>query len=54
LPSRHPHGDNSTRFTARGVQLKFGDVLRVTGTPDGDDAASLDYIEVAPPASPAN
>jgi len=54
LLSRHPHGDNSTRYTARGIQLKPGDVLRVTGIPDGDDAASLDYVEVAPPASPAN
>jgi len=28
--------------------------LRVTGIPDGKDAAALDYIEVAPPASPAD
>ena len=54
FPSRHPHGDNSTRYTAQGIQLKPGDVLRVTGIPDGKDAAALDYIEVAPPASPAD
>jgi alpha-glucuronidase len=54
FPSRHLHGDNSTRYTARGVKLKPGDVLKVTGVPDGDDAAALDYIEIAPPASPAN
>jgi len=53
FPSRHLHGDNSTRYTARGVKLKPGDVLKVTGVPDGDDAAALDYIEIAPPASPA-
>jgi alpha-glucuronidase len=52
LPWRSLHGDNSTRYTARGVQLKPGDVLRVTGVPDGSDAASLDYIEIAPPAGP--
>ena len=52
LLSRHPHGDNSTRYTARGIQLKPGDVLRVKGIPDGSDPANLDYIEVAPPASP--
>ena len=49
-----PNGDNSTRYTARGVQLKPGDLLRVTGVPDGKDAAALDYIEMAPPASPSN
>ena len=54
FPWRQPHGDNSTRYTVRGIQLKPGDVLRVAGIPDGKDAASLDYIEVAPPASPAN
>jgi alpha-glucuronidase len=53
FPSHHPHGDNSTRYTAHGVQLKPGDILRVTGIPDGDDPAALDYIEIAPPASPA-
>jgi alpha-glucuronidase len=54
FPSRHLHGDNSTRYTARGVKLKPGDVLKVTGMPDGEDAAALDYIEIAPPAGPAN
>jgi alpha-glucuronidase len=49
LPSRRPNGDNSTRYTARGVELKPGNVLRVEGTPDGTDAAALDYIEVEPP-----
>ena len=54
FPSRHPHGDNSTLYTAREVELKPGDVLRVTGIPDGPDTAALDYIEIAPPASPEN
>ena len=54
LLTPNPHGDNSTRYTARGIQLKPGDVLRVTGIPDGNDKAAFDYIEVAPPASPAN
>lgn len=51
LPSRHPHGDNSTRFTARGIDLKPGDALRVEGAPDKDDPAALDYIEVVPQSS---
>jgi alpha-glucuronidase len=52
LPSRRPDGDNSTRFTTPGVELKPGDVLRVDGTPDASDPAALDYIEIEP-AAPA-
>jgi len=48
LPSRQPHGDNSTRHIARGVALKPGDVIRIEGTPNGLDVAALDYIEVQP------
>jgi alpha-glucuronidase len=48
LPSRAPHGDNSTRHTLRGVELKPGDVLQINGTPDQDDAAALDYLELMP------
>jgi len=48
LPSRHPHGDNSTRFTVRGIELKPGDTLRLDGTPDKADPAALDYIEITP------
>jgi alpha-glucuronidase len=47
FPSRRINGDTSTRNTARGIDLKPGDVLRVEGTPDGSDPAALDYIEVA-------
>jgi alpha-glucuronidase len=50
LPSRRPDGDNSTRFTTRGVELKPGDVLRVDGTPDASDPAVLDYVEITPAA----
>ena len=46
LPSKEPHGDNSVRYTVRGVELKAGDVLRVEGVPDGADRAALDYVEV--------
>jgi alpha-glucuronidase len=46
LPSKQPHGDNSVRYTVRGVELKAGDVLRVEGVPDGADPAALDYVEV--------
>jgi alpha-glucuronidase len=52
LPSRRPDGDNSTRFTAHGVALKPGDILRVEGAPDGRDPAALDYIEIEPDSTP--
>ena len=48
LPSRRPNGDNSTRRTIRNVELKPGDVVSVEGTPDKNDRAALDYIEVIP------
>ncbi len=47
FPSRRPNGDNSTRYTVRGVELKTGDLLRVEGIPDGKDAAAVDYVEVS-------
>ncbi len=50
LPSTRPDGDNSTRFTARAVELKPGDVIRVEGGPDKGDPAALDYVEIQPPA----
>ncbi len=46
LPSRRPHGDNSTRHMVRGIELKPSDVLRVEGAPDKSDPAALDYIEI--------
>jgi alpha-glucuronidase len=46
LPSRYPHGDNSTRHIVRNVALKPGDRIRITGMPDGADPAALDYIEL--------
>jgi alpha-glucuronidase len=48
LPTSRPHGDNSTRHTFAAVELHPGDVLRVAATPDGPDAAALDYIELTP------
>jgi alpha-glucuronidase len=48
LPFPRPHGDNSTRHTLCGMELKHGDLLRVTGTPDQRDTATLDYLELTP------
>jgi alpha-glucuronidase len=52
LPSRRPNGDNSMRENIRNVVLKPGDVLRVEGTPDGQDPAALDYVEVMAASDP--
>ena len=46
LPSKRPNGDNSTRHSVDGIELKPGDLLRAEGVPDGDDPAALDYIEL--------
>jgi len=51
LPTRRLHGDNSTRHVVQGVALKPGDVIRVEGTPDANDPAALDYVEVVPAGS---
>ncbi len=48
LPSFWPNGDNSTRYNARDIALKPGDVLRAEGTSDGRDPAAIDYIEIEP------
>jgi len=51
LPSKRPHGDNSTRRTIPSINLKRGDQLRVESAPDEDDPAALDYIELTPAAA---
>jgi hypothetical protein len=43
-----PNGDNSTRRTIPNIDLNPGDILRVEGSPDGQDPAALDYIESCP------
>jgi alpha-glucuronidase len=52
LPSTHPNGDNSTRRTSLNIALKPGDTIRIEGTPDGQDPAALDYIEIVPMSGP--
>jgi alpha-glucuronidase len=51
LPSRRPHGDNSTRYVVHEVTLKPGDTIRIQGTPEGVDPAALDYVEILPATS---
>jgi alpha-glucuronidase len=39
-------GSTSTRFTVPGISLKPGDTLTLRGTPDGEEPAPVDYIEI--------
>ncbi len=48
LPARIPNGDTSTRKRIEGIALRPGDAIRIIGTPDEGDTASLDYVEIAP------
>jgi alpha-glucuronidase len=40
------NGNTSTRQTLRNVALHRGDTLRLTGQPDGNEPAPVDYIEI--------
>ncbi len=48
LPSAKLDAHTSTWRRTRGVALRPGDTLRVTGVPSGADGAGLDYIELRP------
>ena len=48
FPSREPNGHTSTRRTIRNVQLKPGDVVRIEASPDKDEFAVVDYVEIVP------
>ena len=50
LPTAHPHGDNSTRKTLPNIPLTPGDIISIEATPDSQDPAALDYIELTPSA----
>ena len=46
LPSRKPDGSSSTRRLITGLALRPGDEIRIEGTPDGEEYAPLDYVEI--------
>ncbi len=48
LPATAPNGDSSTRRHITGLALSPGNVLRIQGFPDADEAAPLDYVEIYP------
>ena len=46
FPSRRLDGGSSTRFILPNVPLQPGDRIVVEGTPEGQETAGLDYVEV--------
>jgi alpha-glucuronidase len=46
FPTDKPDGHSSTRRTFIGVALRPGDEIRIIGTPDRDERAPIDYIEI--------
>ena len=46
IPSRRLDGGSSSRYVIAGIALKPGDVIEIEGTPDGQETAALDYIEI--------
>ncbi|KEY74962.1 hypothetical protein S7711_01311 [Stachybotrys chartarum IBT 7711] len=47
-PSRSINGASATRITFSNITVAPGDVLRIEGTPDGQEMAPLDYISFLP------
>jgi alpha-glucuronidase len=47
-PSVYLDANTATRITFADVSISKGDVLKIVGTPDGIEAAPLDYIAVLP------
>jgi len=46
IPTTKLDGSSSTRRTIPNVFLRPGDKMRITGIPDGQESAALDYIEI--------
>ncbi len=46
IPSRKLDGGSSSRYVIAGIALKPGDEIEIEGTPDGQETAALDYIEI--------
>jgi alpha-glucuronidase len=48
LPHVDSNGHTATRTTIRGIRLAPGDLLRIEATPDANEPAPLDYLEIVP------
>jgi alpha-glucuronidase len=49
-PDNRANGDTAVRHTTAGVELNTGDEIRLDGTADGNELASVDYVEIVPAA----
>jgi alpha-glucuronidase len=52
LPARDVGGDSSTRRWIKGLALRPGEAIRIEGTPDNQEHAAFDYVEVRPAGEP--
>jgi len=50
LPTSKIDGTSSMRRTSTAIALRPGDEIRIEGSPDGGDAAAVDYLEILPSA----
>jgi hypothetical protein len=48
LPAPKIGGDSSTRHRTTGLALRPGDQISIEGTPDGEERAGFDYVEIHP------
>jgi alpha-glucuronidase len=48
LPTKDPNGHSAVRQTFQGVRLSAGEGVVLEGTPDGDEHAVVDYVEITP------
>jgi alpha-glucuronidase len=46
LPAAKPNADSSTRRRIAGLALRPGDSIRIEGTPDAEERAAMDYVEI--------
>jgi alpha-glucuronidase len=50
VPARRMDASASALRVVTGIALRPGDTIRIEGTPDGNDPAGLDYVEILPEA----
>ncbi|KAF1846530.1 glycoside hydrolase family 67 protein [Cucurbitaria berberidis CBS 394.84] len=48
-PSIYLDGHSATRITFKGVEVRHGETVRITGQPNGMEPAPIDYISFLPP-----
>ena len=46
LPARKVDSSSSSRRVIYGLALRKGDEIRIEGSPDGQETAALDYVEI--------